>query len=337
MTISSTAPNPAKILELGTGFWGAKVLLTAVEIDLFSALARQPLDITEIREQLNLHPRALPDFLGALCTEGLLVLRDEKYHNGAVADIYLDRAKPSYLGGFLIMMNWQYSGWGKLGDLVRTGEMQNERAADFAAFYSNPEILARFMAAMDAASAAIGPALAHKVDWSEYTSVIDLGGARGNLAGELAKAHPHLKAGTFDLPPVEPLFDEHMERLKLTGQVSFHAGDFFKDTLPPADAYIYGHVLHDWDAATNQQLISRAFNGLPAGGTLMVYDAMVDPSRQETLRNQLLSLNMQLLTAGGAEYSVEAYESWFEAAGFTGVEVTALTASDSLVRGHKPA
>jgi hypothetical protein len=323
-------------MDLGTAHWGAKVLLTAVEIDLFSLLAREPLDAAGIAERLDLHPRALPAFLGALHTAGLLAERDGVYHNSAEADIYLDKAKPGYLGGFLTMMNWQYAGWGKLGDLLRTGQMQNERAADFATFYANREVLTRFMAAMDGASRAIGPALAHTVDWTGHSSVIDLGGARGNLAAELAKAHPHLAAGCFDLPPIEPLFDEHMERLKLTGRVRFHAGDFFTDQLPAADVYVIGHVLHDWDAERNQLLVGRAFEALVPGGSLMVYDAMLDPDRPETARNHLLSLNMQLLTAGGAEYPVATYRSWLRTVGFTEVGSTPLTASDTLVHGRKP-
>ncbi|GGP66394.1 methyltransferase [Saccharothrix coeruleofusca] len=336
MTTTDQKPGPAALLDLGTSFWAAKVLLTAVEIDLFSLLARGPLDAAGIAERLGLHPRAVPDFLGALRAEGLLVEQDGEYRNSAAADIYLDKAKPSYVGGFLTMVNWQYHGWGKLGDLLRTGRMQNERAADFASFYANPEVLARFMAAMDGASRAIGPALAHAVDWSEHASVVDLGGARGNLAAELAKAHPHLAAGCFDLPPIEPLFVEHMERLKLTGRVRFHGGDFFTDELPPAEAYVVGHVMHDWDAEHNRLLARRAFEALPPGGSLMVYDAMIDPERPETARNHLLSLNMQLLTAGGAEYPVRDYLSWLREAGFTDVSATPLTASDTLVRGRKP-
>lgn len=336
MTTQNQSYDPTQVLDLGTAFWDAKVLLTAVEVDLFSLLAREPLDAAGIAERLDLHPRALPDFLGALRTAGLLVEKGGEYRNSAVADIYLDKAKPSYLGGFLTMMNWQYAGWGKLGDLLRTGRMQNERASDFATFYANREILTRFMAAMDGASREIGTALTYKLDWSRYSSVIDLGGARGNLAAKLAGAHPHLAVGCFDLPPIEPLFDEHMERLNLTGCVRFHAGDFFTDHLPAADAYVVGHVLHDWDAEHNQKLVSRAFEALVPGGTLMVYDAMLDPDRPETARNHLLSLNMQLLTAGGAEYPVATYQSWLRTAGFTDVGATPLTASDTVVHGRKP-
>ncbi|MCS7484107.1 methyltransferase [Umezawaea endophytica] len=328
-------PNPAAILELGTAFWGAKVLLSAVEIDLFSTLAGEPLTADEIRDRLGVHPRALDDFLGALCTLGLLIKQGDRYRNNAEADIYLDRAKPTYLGGFLTMLNWQYAGWGKLSDLVRTGRMQNDRAANFEAFYQNREVLKRFMAAMDGASAAIGPALAHAVDWTRFTSVVDLGGARGNLVAEVAKAHPHLDAGCLDLPPIEPLFDEHMDRLKLTGKVRFHAADFFADELPSPDAFVCGHVLHDWDAEHNQRLIARAYEALPLGGALFIYDAMIDDSRPSTRRNRLLSLNMQLLTEGGAEYPVETCESWLRTAGFTDVRAQPLTASDTLVSGYK--
>ncbi|HEX6345804.1 methyltransferase [Umezawaea sp.] len=333
---AESRPNPAAIVELGTAFWGAKVLLSAVEIDLFSTLAGEPLTAVEIRERLGLHPRALDDFLGALCAHGLLIKKEDRFHNSAEADIYLDRAKPTYLGGFLTMVNWQYVGWSKLGDLLRTGRMQNDRAANFEAFYQNEDVLRRFMAAMDGASAAIGPALADAVDWTRFTSVVDLGGARGNLVAEIAKAHPHLEAGCLDLPPIEPLFDEHMDRLKLTGKVRFHPADFFADELPSPDAFVCGHVLHDWDGEHNQRLVARAYEALPPGGALFVYDAMIDDSRPSTRRNRLLSLNMQLLTEGGAEYPVAAYEAWFRTAGFTDVRARPLTASDTLVTGVKP-
>ena len=92
-------------MQLGLGFWGAKVLLSAVELGLFTELAAGPASEATLRQRLGLHPRAARDFLDALVALGMLERGDHGYRNSPAADRFLDRAKPTYIGGMLEMAN----------------------------------------------------------------------------------------------------------------------------------------------------------------------------------------------------------------------------------------
>src|SRR6266851_1603246 len=121
------AVTPDKIMELGLGFWGSKTLLSAIELGLFTELATAPLSAAELMSRLKLHPRGARDFLDALVALGMLEREGELYRNTAATDIFLDRGKPSYLGGMLEMANERlYPFWGSLTEGLRTGLPQNE-------------------------------------------------------------------------------------------------------------------------------------------------------------------------------------------------------------------
>ncbi len=189
---------------------------------------------------------------------------------------------------------------------------------------------------MDSVNGLIAPVLAGAYDWSSCRLLVDVGGARGNLAAQLVRAHPHLSACVFDLPVMAAPFAEHVASLVPPGQVRFVGGDFFVDPLPEGDVLILGHVLHNWSAEERQVLVKKAYEAVRPGGALLVYDAMLDDGPTDLARI-LVSLNMLLVTAGGAEYRASECREWLAAVGFVDIEERPLTAGDTLVVGRKPA
>ena len=110
-------PTPEHIMQVGLGFWASKTLLSAIEVGLFTELARHPEDLESLRERLGLHERSARDFLDALVALGFLERRDGIYNNTPSTDLFLDKRKPSYLGGLLEMANARlYGFWGGLTD-----------------------------------------------------------------------------------------------------------------------------------------------------------------------------------------------------------------------------
>src|SRR5687767_8624684 len=97
--------SPEKIMQVGLGFWASKTLLSAVEMELFTELARHPEDLESAQGRLGLHPRAARDFLDALVALGFLERKDGVYSNTPETDFFLDKHKPSYIGGILEMAN----------------------------------------------------------------------------------------------------------------------------------------------------------------------------------------------------------------------------------------
>src|SRR5581483_9036313 len=235
----AAAVGPARILELGFGFWASKTLLSAVELGVFTELALAPADAATLRQRLGLHERAAVDFLDALVALGLLERQDGAYRNAPEADLFLDREKPSYVGGILEMANARlYPFWGRLTEALRPGEPQNEaRTGDdfFAALYADPQRLGQFLHAMTGLSMGASRAIARAFPFERYASVADVGCAEGGLLVEIARVHEHLAGIGFDLPVVESHFRHYVESQGLGDRMRFEPGDFFADELPRAD------------------------------------------------------------------------------------------------------
>ena len=333
------ALSPARLLQLGMGFWGPRAFLSAVELGLFSALAKGPLDETQLRERLALHPRAARDFFDTLVALELLQRRAGKYRNAPDAQAFLDRAKPGYVGGVLEMAAVRlYPFWASLTEALRSGAPQNEakNGGDvFATLYGDPERLRGFLAAMTGASMGSARAIAAKFPWKAYQSFIDVGGAQGCVPVQVALAHRHLSGAAFDLPAVGPIYEDYVRTFGLEERLKFHAGNFFRDPLPQADVLIMGHVLHDWSLEEKHLLLQKAYAALPKHGALIVYDAMIDDARCRNVSGLLMSLNMLIETTGGFDYTPSDCRGWMKATGFRKTSVVPLTPAESMVIATK--
>jgi len=336
-----TAPSitPEHILQTGLAFWPAKTLLSAIELGVFTELADGPMSLEELRDALNLHDRSARDFFDTLVALGFLTRVDGIYGNTPETDLFLDKAKPAYVGGILEMANARlYPFWGHLTEALRTGQPQNESTQGedfFGELYADPARLQNFLGAMTGISRGANIGIAHKIPWNEYQTFVDIGTAQGDLAAQIAIANPHLTGIGFDLPPVGPIFEAYIAGLGLSDRVKFATGDFFKEALPAADVILMGHILHDWDLATKRMLIRKAYEALPVGGALVVYESLIDNDRSQNAFGLMMSLNMLIETPGGFDFTGADCEGWMREAGFTSTRVEHLVGPDSMVVGIK--
>ncbi|HKZ97687.1 MAG TPA: methyltransferase [Hyphomicrobiaceae bacterium] len=330
----SEAPTPERILELGMGFWGSKTLLSAVELGLFTQLARGPADAETLSRRLGLHARSARDFLDALVALKMLDRQDGLYRNTPATDLFLDQSKPSYVGGILEMANARlYPFWASLTKALKTGLPQNEIQGGedlFAAIYDDPVRLRGFLAGMSGISLGPAQAIAAKFPWQKYRTFVDCGCAQGMVPVTLARAHAHLKGVGLDLPQVKPVFDEFVTSHGLGDRLVFQAVNFFREPLPKTDVIIMGHILHDWDLAEKRALVAKAFEALPKGGGLIVYDAIIDDDRRKNAFGLLMSLNMLIETPGGFDYTGADCQGWLRDAGFSETRVEALAGPVSM-------
>jgi O-methyltransferase/methyltransferase family protein len=331
--------TPDHIMQLGSGFWASKTLLSAVELGLFSELANAPVDAETLRARLGLNGRGAFDFFNALVALGLLERTDGRYANTLASDLFLDRAKPTYLGGILEMFNARlYGFWGSLTEALRTGQPQNEVKTGgnfFATLYADPQSLRQFMHAMTGLSLGAAQAIARQFPWQRYQTFVDLGAAEGGLPVQLVLAHPHLTGTGFDLPPVRPIFEDYVASFGLADRLQFRAGDFFNDPLPRADVIVMGHVLHDWSLEEKRQLIARAYAALTPGGAIVLYESIIDDERRTNVFGLLMSLNMLIETSAGFDYTGAQCSSWLRDAGFRETYVEHLVGPDAMVVGVK--
>ena len=333
-------PGPDQILQVGLGFWASKTLLSAVEMQLFTELAKHPESLAEISARLGLHPRSAHDFLDTLVALGFLERRDGTYYNTPATDLFLDSRKPSYIGGILEMANYRlYGHWSHLTTALRTGQPQNEiREGDsdtFAALYAEPERLRVFLKAMTGISHGANMTIARQFPFKDYASAVDVGTAQGDLISQVALANPHLTGIGFDLPQVGPIFEDYVAANGLAGRVRFHPGSFFDAPIPSADVVMMGHILHDWDLPTKKMLIGKAYEALPSGGALIIYESIIDDDRSKNAFGLMMSLNMLIETPGGFDYTGADCAGWMQEAGFHSTRVEHLLGPESMVVGIK--
>ena len=337
---ASSPPSPVRIMELGLGFMAARTVLSAIDLGVFTNLAGRPTNGETLSERLGLHPRASRDFLDALVSLGLLDRDGEIYRNTPEADYFLDKAKPSYVGGFLEMCSARlYPFWNSLTEALKTGQPQNESKSgegnSFDALYADPQRLKGFLGAMTGFSLNSATVLAKKFPWKNYKSFADVGGAQGTVAAQIALGNPHLQGIVFDLPAVKAHADEYIQSMNLEGRLRFVGGDFFKDALPKVDAIVMSHILHDWDLEEKKRLIRKAYEALPPGGAFLAIDCVIDDERRANPIPLLISLNMLIETPGGFDYCGSDCSRWMSEAGFRETRVEHLLGHDSIVVGIK--
>jgi len=331
--------SPARIVQLGIGFLGSKTLLSAIELGLFTELAKGPLDAIALSKRLALHPRSAKDFFDALVALGMLKRTGTRYANTAETSLFLDRAKPSYAGGMLEMCNARlYRFWGSLTEALHTGKPQNEAKTGedfFCTLYADPQQLEGFLKAMTGLSQGTARVIAKKFPWRKYRTFMDIGCAQGGVAVEIALAHKQLTGGGMDLPVVRPVFESYARAKKVDGRLRFHAGDFFKDPLPKTEVLIMGHILHDWNLEEKMMLLRKAYDALPSGGALIVHEAIIDDARKHNAFGLLMSLNMLIETQGGFDFTGADCKRWMKEVGFKRTHVEPLMGPDSMVVGIK--
>lgn len=333
-------PSADHILQVGLGFWASKTLLSAIEMELFTELARHPEPLEPLSGRLGLHPRSARDFLDTLVALGFLERRDGCYYNTPATDLFLDKRKPSYLGGILEMANQRlYPFWGNLTTALRTGQPQNEVSRGetglFEALYADPARLRGFLKAMTGLSHGANITIAKKFSWGNYKSAVDVGTAQGDLISQVALANPHISGIGFDLPEVGPIFEDYVAENGLAGRVKFVPGSFFDAPIPKADVVMMGHILHDWDLPTKKMLIRKAYEALPDGGALVVYESIIDDDRSKNAFGLMMSLNMLIETPGGFDYTGADCMGWMQTAGFQSTRVEHLIGPESMVVGIK--
>lgn len=339
-------PSPENIMKIGTGFWASKILLTAVNFQLFTTLAeKKTMKAKEVKDILALKctDRNVYDFLDALTVFGFLkregVLDTAVYSNAIDTDTFLDKNKPSYIGGILEMMNNRlYGFWGNLAEGLLTGLPQNEakRSEDFfGLIYSDPEKLKEFTNAMSGIQMGNFMAFAQKFHFANYKTLIDVGGSAGLLSLMVAKHNPHMHCTSFDLPPVEPIANATIQQFGLADRVKTASGDFFTMPIPNADVVVMGNILHDWDEENKIALMRKAYDALPEGGAFVAIEGIIDDERKQNVFGMMMSLNMLIETGTGFDYTFADFNRWANITGFNSTALLPLTGPSSAAIAYK--
>ena len=336
--------DPTSIMQTATAFWSSKVLLTAVEFDLFSTLGDGSMTADELGAALGVHPRGRYDFFDALVALGFLQRDGDgptgRYRNTPQTAAFLVKQSPAYIGGMPEMFNSRLFGfWNNLGEALRTGQPQNEIKLTgqpmFAELYADEARLGEFLRAMTGLQAGNFSLLAEKFDFSRYRSVTDVGGALALLSRLVATRHPHLRFQTFDLPPVRVHAQKAIDTAGLGDRIAVVSGDFFVDPLPKADVVTMGNVLHDWNREQKLRLIRKAYDALPDDGAFIAIENVIDDARRENVFGLLMSLNMLIEFGDACDYTGADFRAWCGEAGFKRFDFIPLAGPSSAAVAYK--
>ena len=342
--MSEAELNPSHIMQVGMGFWPSKVVLSAVELELFTHLGAASLTGEQVSECIGLHERAIYDFLDSLVALRLLERAGDgsegQYSNTPETAVFLDKHSPAYIGGMLEMSNTRlYGFWGDLTEALQTGKPQSEikhtGTPMFAELYSDPARLEQFMLAMAGISMGNFHALAATFDFSKYKTVCDVGGASGRLCTTLAARHPHLSCTSFDLPVVAPLAEKAVAAAGLSERVAVASGDFLVDPIPAADVITMSLILHDWNLDRKMDLIRSAHDALPDGGALIVIENIIDDARRENAFGLMMSLNMLIELGDAFDFTGADFARWCRDAGFRDIDILPLAGPASAGIAYK--
>ena len=336
--------EPSHILQTATAFWPSKVLLTAVELNLFTTLGNGPMTAQQLGDALGLHPRGTYDFFDALLALKFLEREGDgaqgRYRNTAETGTFLNKASPAYIGGLVEMLNSRLFGfWNNLGAALKTGKPQNEIRSGgksmFAELYADEARLGQFMAAMSGFQAANFKQLAEKFEFQKYKTVCDVGGALALLSRVVGERHQHLTFDTFDLPQVAPLARKQIDAAGMSERIAVVSGDFFNEDLPKADVVTMGNILHDWNLENKKLLIRKAYDALPNGGAFIAIENVIDDARRENAFGLMMSLNMLIEFGDAFDYTGADFRSWCSEAGFKRFEFMSLTGPTSAAIAYK--
>lgn len=334
--------TPTPLMRLVTGFWGFKTLAAALELGLFTRLAGgRTLTLGQLRAETGLPERSADVLLAACASLGLLAKAGDGYRNTDLAEQFLVEGGRYYFGHQVQHADWRSASWQRLGEALRTDRPATwDPDAQASVFETpDPQFLGMFWEAMHSTSVFTARLLADAYDFGAHTRLLDVGGGSGACAIELCRHHPKLRASVYDLPHACEIAGSKIAAAGLAARVDTVPGDFLAQPWLPAgyDAILLSSILHDWDEATDRELLGKCHAALPAGGVVVISELLLNPDRTGPVSAAMMGMNMLVNTEGGRNYAETEYAGWLTDAGFVDVHIVRFDApgANGAVIGYK--
>ena len=305
----------AEVFQLGY-YWETKILLTAVKLDVFSAIDERPRSGQDIAGRLQADPQTLSLLLNALVAMKLLTKEAELYGNSSIAIKYLVRSSPHYVGHLLLLHDAEWNNWGKLEETIRTGK----RTVDRHVFETDPELGSHVLAVLNRIGQQSGPDLAKRLKLVGRERMCDLGGGAGTNAIAFCQVYPDLHATVLDLPETLKLTEKTVKEAGLESRITLHPGDFNRDSLGgPYDVVLMSDILHYQTFDMNQDLVKKVYGALAPGGRLVIKDRFLDEAGTGPAWTTAFAVHILVNTQKGSCFQASEAMQWLHTAGFGSV------------------
>lgn len=324
--------SPSKILDTVYAFRNARVLLTAFELDLFTALGTSDKSSAEVARKLRTNARATDRLMDALCAMGFLLKKKGKFKNTPTTARFLVKGREEYMAGLMHQVSL-WKSWSTLTEAVRTGSAVvgrgsvNNRGVDW---------LEAFIAAMHMRATHQAPSVVKLLDLKGVKRVLDVGGGSGVFSMAFVRAKRGIHSVVFDLPNVVGLTRSYIEAENLEDFITTAEGDYTVDRLGSGfDLVFMSAVIHSNSPQTIKRLFKKAYDALNPRGQLVVSDFIMNEDRTSPVFGALFSLNMLVGTRDGDTFTESEVRSWMEGAHFTKVSRKATPFGSDLIIGRK--
>lgn len=314
-TLSGQAMQPLTFPELQAkmrGFQESRILLTAVELDLFTAVGSGA-TAQEVARKAGTHPRATETLLNALAAIGALSKKDSRFFNTPATQQYLVAGSPGYARPALMHTVHLFDSWATLTECVRKGTAVRKPGVEA----QDPQWTESFIEAMHWRAQNDAAELARIARAQDVKRMLDVGGGSGVYSIAFAKANPQLRAEVLDLEPVTRIAQRHIRAEVLQDRVATRVGDLTKDEFGAGyDLILLSAICHMLDPQENLDLLRRCFRALAPGGRVLIRDFILEPDKTSPPHAAIFAVNMLVGTKGGSTYTQEEYSSWLREAGF---------------------
>lgn len=323
--------SPDDIMEIATGFQRSRILLTAFELGIFSALGEERKGSDDVAVALRTDPRATNRLMNALCAIKLLHKEAGKFSNSAPALKFLVKGKSGYMAGLLHSANL-WDTWGTLTEAVRTGiAVTTTGVEERSDTWREAFIGAMHYRAIWQASTVIST-----FNLSNIRRILDLGGGSGAYAMAFVREKDEITATVFDLPSIIPLTQQYLRNEGYDGKIATVAGDYLQDDLGEGfDLILLSAVIHSNGPEENRRLFSRVAKALAPKGRVVVQDFIVDEERTAPPFGAIFALNMLVGTARGDTYTEAEVSEWMRGAGLVPMERKDTAFGTALLIGWK--
>jgi (2Fe-2S) ferredoxin/predicted O-methyltransferase YrrM len=302
---------PDRLNEMIRAFMPSRCLLTALELDIFTAVG-DGANAEQIGTRIHANDRGTGILLNALAALGLLSKSGNDYKNTPEsARFFVQGSKDNQRNGLLHSANIWHR-WSTLTEVVRRGARIPIAGADAPAWTAN------FIAGMQRNAKDRAPLVVKALGTTGVRRILDLGGGSGAYSIAFAKASPDVRCEILDLPEVVPLTSEYVINAGVSAQVSIRPGDMLHDRFgSDYDIILLNAICHMFSAEQNQDIFRRARQALAPGGRLVVQDFILNPDKAGPQHAALFCVNMLVGTDAGATYSEAEYAGWMKVAGFS--------------------
>ena len=336
----SPKSDPTPLLRYRDGIYAADFLACAIlHLDLFSWLTGSPASLEEICEHCQIHERPADVLMTLACANGLVEREGDRFSATELCREHLGHDSPWALGSYYASLEDRPVVKEVLA-VMRTGKPGNWESemaeADWHESMESAAFARMFTAAMDCRGVFLGQRLAAKLDLSERSRVLDIGGGSGIYACCLVAANEGLRATVFEKSPVEGIAESEISGREMSDRVKVLEGDMFEDIYPDGhDVHLLSNVLHDWDLAEVETLLDKSYQTLPCGGLMVAHEAFLNEEKTGPRAVAEYSAVLVTITQGRC-YGVAEIRDTMERVGFINVQQFETGGDRSAIIASKP-